>query len=659
MIKIARLAQGGYWKYLTDGVAESASAPEQGSALTAYYAATGTPPGRWTGAGLAALGLAEGDLVTDEQLSHMLDEVAHPLTGEPVGGTPPRPKDQPNRKGKKAKQSGAVAGFDFAFSHWKSISVAWALADEGTKALIYECHQRAIADTLRYAEEHYLRSRSGKGGVALEEIEGVVAASFTHYDNRNHEPHLHQHVVLRNRAKSVSDGKWRTLDSRGLYKANQALSTLHANIMATYLTEALGWGWDTTQTRKGMEKAEVAGVPERLVAEFSKRTKAVEDLREELIEAFRATYGRDPTATEFDTINRKASERTKAKKTHKSLQELTEDWRERAEPYVGEPLSWVSTLAGRNDLPALRATDLSDEMLAEVAQVARRRVSERRSTYSRAHVETQVSIELFGVRFASVDDLLAVTRKATDMALGQSLQVSVNDLHHVPARWESKDGASKFRPVAARLYTTEDLLQAEARIFTLAERHNQSLAVGKGTVALVCDRQLANGGRLGLDQALAVEQVATSGRVLDVLVGPAGTGKTTTLSALRAAWEAEHGAGSVVGLAPSAAAAEVLAEELGIATENTAKWLWEGDKDLERRTELAALRAQLAGATATTAPPTASGLARRAERLADEIERWSFKPRQLVIVDEASLAGTFQLDKLIARAAEAGATDPR
>ena len=65
--------------------------------------------------------------------------------------------------------------------------------------------------------------------------------------------------------------------------------------------------------------------------------------------------------------------------------------------------------------------------------------------------------------------------------------------------------------------------------------------------------------KLSLDQTVAIEQIATSGRGLDVLVGPAGTGKSTTMAGLRAVWETEHGAGSVLGLAPSAAAAEVLA----------------------------------------------------------------------------------------------------
>ena len=91
-----------------------------------------------------------------------------------------------------------------------------------------------------------------------------------------------------------------------------------------------------------------------------------------------------------------------------------------------------------------------------------------------------------------------------------------------------------------------------------------------------------------------MEQIATSGRSLDVLVGPAGTGKSTTMAGLRAVWEAEHGAGSVLGLAPSAAAAEVLAEELGIDTENTAKWLYEHRREAERLHALAELRGELA-----------------------------------------------------------------
>lgn len=79
--------------------------------------------------------------------------------------------------------------------------------------------------------------------------------------------------------------------------------------------------------------------------------------------------------------------------------------------------------------------------------------------------------------------------------------------------------------------------------------------------------------RLGADPAATLTSVATSGRRVDVVVGPAGSGKSTAMRHLRTAREAQHGPGSVVGLAPSAAAAAVLGAELGIGTENTAQWL--------------------------------------------------------------------------------------
>ncbi len=160
--------------------------------------------------------------------------------------------------------------------------------------------------------------------------------------------------------------------------------------------------------------------------------------------------------------------------------------------------------------------------------------------------------------------------------------------------------------------------------------------------------------RLSLDQALAVEQIATSGRSLDVLVGPAGTGKSTTMAGLRAVWEAEHGAGSVLGLAPSAAAAEVLADELGIDTENTAKWLYEHRREAERlhETGRAARRTGVPSPHVRGHPrPREPSVGRAAEA---ELARWRLRAGQLVIVDEASLAGTFALDELVAAAGAAG-----
>ena len=46
------------------------------------------------------------------------------------------------------------------------------------------------------------------------------------------------------------------------------------------------------------------------------------------------------------------------------------------------------------------------------------------------------------------------------------------------------------------------------------------------------------------------EEIRLWGRVLDLFVGPRPPGRTPTLGGVRAVREAEHGRGSVVGLAP-------------------------------------------------------------------------------------------------------------
>lgn len=213
MITMRELVQGEAWQYLTDGLAKSTYGPEREPL-----------PGYFRGAGLGALGLHDGDIVTDEHLQRMLGDLSDPVTGEPVGPVP-----------KRAGQGKRVAGFDLTFSVPKPVSVAWAMADQGTQALIHEAHEQAIRDTLAYAEAQYIGSRSGEDGIVFEEIQGVIAASFTHYDSRSHDPYLHDHVVVWDRARSVSDGQWRALDGAGLYEAIQALNALHTNIVATCL----------------------------------------------------------------------------------------------------------------------------------------------------------------------------------------------------------------------------------------------------------------------------------------------------------------------------------------------------------------------------------------------------------------------------------------
>ena len=149
---------------------------------------------------------------------------------------------------------------------------------------------------LTYAEKEVFSSRSGTGGVLQEDIEGVVAAAFTHWDSRSGDPQLHDHVVVSNRARSVTDGTWRTLDGRALFKNVVALSELHQGVLSDLLTQSLGWGWDGRSRRHSDQlRYEVTGVPEALMAEFSSRSAAVEVRKDELVAAYATAHGHQPS----------------------------------------------------------------------------------------------------------------------------------------------------------------------------------------------------------------------------------------------------------------------------------------------------------------------------------------------------------------------------
>ena len=152
-----------------------------------------------------------------------------------------------------------------------------------------------------------------------------------------------------------------------------------------------------------------------------------------------------------------------------------------------------------------------------------------------------------------------MVERTVTLALEQAVPISAPEVSVLPAELRRADGTSRFRAPGSATYTTREVLDAENRLLQAA-RSLSGPSVSPLVAADTTTRPLDESGvRLSADQAAAVRQVVTSGRVLDVLVGPAGTGKTTTMAGVRAAWEAEHGPGSVVGLAPSAAAAEVLA----------------------------------------------------------------------------------------------------
>ena len=642
------MSAGDGYKYLLRTVAVGDGERSLSTPLTRYYSAHGTPPGRWMGGGLHGFGaglVAEGDEVTEAQLQLLIGLGRDPVTCEALGRAYPvyrtaadraavgrgddalefGPTERGSAAGTPAEDQAragrrrAVAGYDFTFSIPKSASILWGVADATTQARIVEAHHAAVAEAIAYLEREAAATRTGvtvrDGAVAQVDVTGLIATAFDHFDSRAGDPHLHTHVVISNKVQTVLDGKWRSLDGRPMHAVVVALSELHETLFADALSRSLGVAWEMRERGRDRHPAwAISSVPDALVAEFSTRSRHIDLETDGLIEAYVNKHGRRPNPVTIMKLRAQATLTTRPAKKVRSLAELTAEWRERAERVIGQDATtWASAAATNQSPPVLHADDVPLDAIDTLGLSVMTAVSEKRATWRHWNLAAEAARQTMQHRFASASDREAVIGLVVEAAERASLRITPPELASSPEAFQRDDRTSVFRPKHSIAFTSIELLNAESRLLERAFDETGP-RVALTTLLSAARPQLPDGGVLADDQLAALASVADSGRVIDVLVGPAGAGKTTAMYALRRVWEVAHGAGSVVGLAPSAAAAQVLAEDLGITTENLAKW-WQNHL--------------VHGAT--------------------------FRAGQLVIVDEASLAGTLSLDRITALAADAGA----
>ncbi|THI92802.1 conjugal transfer protein [Nocardioides sp.] len=638
------MSAGSGYQYLLRSVAAGDGSRALSTPLTRYYAEVGTPPGRWLGSGVRSFGggqLAVGMQVTEEQLALLIGMGRDPITGEQLGRAYPTYKRLADRIDERvaaldpemtqedcaaetsrieaeetaAGMRRAVAGFDFTFSVPKSVSVLWAVADAATQERIAEAHHAAVADVIDFFEREVAATRAGisdsNGAVAQVSVVGVAAVAYDHFDSRAGDPQLHTHVVVSNKVLTVMDGRWRSLDGRPVFSSVTGLSAHYNALLADRLSRDIGIDWELRE--RGADRNpqwEIAGISDDLIAEFSSRTREIELKKDELIAEYVARHGRMPSPKVIVELRAHATLGTRPPKQVRSLVDLTAEWRRRASERLGaDATAWAATLLGAGGAP-LTVDDVPLAAIEAIAADVVAAVEVKRAVWTHWNLLAEASNQTVGLRFAITTDREAVVAMVVEAAQRQSVSLTPPELASSPVRFQREDGTSLFRPRHAAKYSSTAIMEAEARLLDRSEA-TSAPTVRRSTLARVV---LRSSGRLSTQQRTALESITTSGRKLDLLVGPAGAGKTTTMHALRSAWNVEHGHGSVVGLAPSATAAQALADDLGIACDNTAKWLHEYDHG---RTDLRA--------------------------------------GQLVIIDEATLAGTTTLDRISGIAEGAGA----
>lgn len=642
VMSLAKMCAGAGVDYMLRNIARGdGTKVDVGQSLAAYYAASGYPPGVWLGTGLAGLnngrGISPGSEVTEEGMRRLFGQGTDPVTGTVLG----RPMASGSVR--------SVIGFDLTFSVPKSVSVVWGLAGPDTRAAIMAAHHEAIGHVLHLVERDVARTRIGAGGAIQIPVAGIVAAAFDHFDSRAGDPQLHTHVTVANRVQAA-DGRWRTLYGARLYRSAVAMSEAYDAILADTLTRNLGVGWQWRD--RGVNRnpvRELASVPQVLIDEFSQRARRIDAAKNAAVAKFVAKHGRQPSATEVIKLRQQATLSTREAKQVKPLNEHIAEWRNRAADILAvDGTDAVATWVDRQmqTAPASRrlsrAEAVTDTTVERAAATVLDAVEAKRATWTEwnIHAEAARVIAQSGTVFVAAEDLIDVRDRIATAAAERSVL-----LNPAEPGLTVGTGIVEAEPSAQRQFTSLEILAAEDRLLTAAN----------ATTGPVADPLPEHGSHSPVDvvQRRAVAAIVSSGRVADVLVGPAGTGKSTTMRLLRETWENTHGAGSVVGLAPSTAAARVLGNEIEAAAETTAQWIAQQRAQGRRLDQLAEMDRRRER-RADAGMPTAD-LDEKIATVHSDYDRWALAPGRLVIVDEAGMADTKTLDNLVAHATLNGA----
>ena len=683
------------YQYLLRSVATHDADPE-GKSLSDYYAAKGTPPGRWIGSGLVGL-LSEsataGAVVGEVQMAALYGEGLHPDTdqmmaeGKSLGacklgrayplysgdvpvlaaisaaeksflateGRRPTPDERNqlaesvarpfyrdkfgyehasgkdviawvNRERDQVKQ--AVAGFDFTFSPVKSVSVLWALSDEQTASNVAALHHEAVAEALRWAEDNAIYTRVGAGGIQQVKTKGIVAAEFTHFDTRGEDPDLHSHVLIANKVQGP-DGRWRTLDSRTIHQMHQAISARYDAVLHDLLSRRMGLDFEAHYPHP--DKApiwEIKGIDRRLIDAFSSRRALARPVYDRLVSEYVEKNGRQPTQRAAYALWQKAILDTRdAKKPAQSLSEHRATWREMAEKVVGTHAvdSVVGEVTGQGRSQVSRELFDAQVHARLVAEQAVAAVTARRAQFRRSHIDTAVSTALKGYRFEAPEALDRAHEQVMTTAMGELvIELTPPEILDLPSPLIGPSGAGVDRHAGAEKFTTQAVLDAETATLEATRTSVAVIATRADLDRALKSHEDAEGWSLNAGQTALAQHLIGAGTLLAAGVGPAGTGKTASMKVVARTWQ--HTGRSVIGLAPSAAAASVLAGDIGTDchTIDSLTFTWLGRHP------------NLPGKTLDALPVM-------------------IRPGDMLLVDEAGMASTENLAALTEIAAESGA----
>jgi conjugative relaxase-like TrwC/TraI family protein len=271
-------------------------------------------------------------------------------------------------EGKKLKpHDSEIIGYDFQCSAQKSVSI---MARLGGDERLLEAHKQAVSEA--YAKLESLACvKEGTLGIDRQRVTtGVLcSARFEHDTSRALDPHIHTHFATAN-VSITPEGKRYALETHDMVKAIRYAGKIYQSALRRHVEE-LGYRTrDKFDERGQLEGFEIDGISDELCEKYSQRRGEIE----ERIAAFKAEYGREPTAAEVHVI---AKETRQSKLADISTEEVRRQQRTRA---TQDELAQIERI--RAQALNARKENLTENIAAaELVSLVRDHLAERRATF--------------------------------------------------------------------------------------------------------------------------------------------------------------------------------------------------------------------------------------------------------------------------------------
>ena len=563
--------------------------PIAAQAVRDYYArmaALSENSSYWYGLGAYALGFSQGDPVDADDL-YALCAIGPKAAVAIASGQRATYGISDIEEHQAQLERPRMPDYDLTFSAAKSISLAYlAHPDEHTRDAVALAHRLAVHSALTFLQDKAGLTRlTVEGDVSI--VPGEMAfAGFTHYTNRDIEPHLHTHVLVPNVVR-CEDGKWRSLHNKELYRWYMSAGAIYRASLrehmgrltnAEWTIHSDGWRAELTDLAnwRGADGAE-------LLPAFSLRHKEASELREHL-------ENLSPTGTISPKTRRSVAVRTRKAKDFgqgdAKLDEVQEKLRHQLETVwnLGDG-EWNQILGAYEDprsdtseaglwlrIPAHLApygsiplVENTDELVDYLARVLFYGAGPKEGVLSsKAYVTVQdihASVYNLVGGFADSDVLKEAIGK---LVAGEGRDPTLCLVPLVPALFVG-DKHVKPERVPIRYYATSGVLNSEKTVLEIASVPTTAGILAPDVIndylAATLDSQ-RNAGQylLSGEKQDALRHLLSTDTTVALLMGAQGAGKTTLFRDF--AKLAQTNDITVWGLAPQGTAVQKLGDTL-------------------------------------------------------------------------------------------------